>query len=56
MKNYDNLKLENQVCFPLYAASKEVTKKYKKYLEPLDLTYNKYITMMVLWEKTCLTS
>ncbi len=45
------LKLENQLCFPLYIASKEVIKKYRPLLEGLDLTYTQYITMMVLWEK-----
>jgi MarR family transcriptional regulator, organic hydroperoxide resistance regulator len=47
---YNALKLENQLCFPLYACSKEVVKKYKPYLDKLDLTYTQYITMMVLWE------
>ncbi len=49
-KNYDIIKLENQICFPLYAASKEIIKNYKEYLESIDLTYTQYITMMVLWE------
>lgn len=48
---YDALKLENQLCFPLYAAAKEVVKKYNPYLSEIDLTYTQYITMMVLWEK-----
>jgi len=48
---YDSLKLENQICFPLYACAKEVVRKYKPYLDELDLTYTQYITMMVLWEK-----
>ena len=48
--NYDCLKLENQLCFPLYACAKEVVKRYKPFLDPLDLTYTQYITMMVLWE------
>ncbi|MBQ9802364.1 MAG: MarR family transcriptional regulator [Clostridia bacterium] len=48
-KNYDALKLENQLCFPLYAASREVIKKYRPLLETLDLTYTQYITMMVFW-------
>lgn len=48
---YGVLKLENQVCFPLYACSKEVIKKYKDYLEKIDLTYTQYIAMMVLWDK-----
>lgn len=49
-EQYDVLKLENQLCFPLYACSKEIVKKYKPYLDELDLTYTQYITMMVLWE------
>ncbi|MCR5640646.1 MAG: MarR family transcriptional regulator [Lachnospiraceae bacterium] len=48
---YDCLKLENQLCFPLYACSKEVVRHYKTFLDALDLTYTQYITMMVLWEK-----
>ena len=47
----DALKLENQLCFPLYVCSKEVIKKYKPLLDKLDLTYTQYITMMVLWEQ-----
>ena len=47
---YDVLKLKNQLCFPLYACSKEIVKLYKPYLDELDLTYTQYITMMVLWE------
>ena len=46
----DALKLENQMCFPLYAAAREVTKLYRPYLDALNLTYTQYITMMVLWE------
>ncbi|MBQ8541259.1 MAG: MarR family transcriptional regulator [Clostridia bacterium] len=49
--NPDALKLENQLCFPLYAASKEVVRKYRPYLDALDLTYTQYIAMMVLWEE-----
>ena len=49
-KNYDMLKLENQLCFPLYACSKEIVRKYKPFLDEIDLTYTQYITMMVLWE------
>ena len=48
---YDPLKLENQLCFPLYACSKEVIRKYRPYLESFDLTYTQYITMMVIWEQ-----
>jgi DNA-binding MarR family transcriptional regulator len=47
----DPLKLENQLCFPLYAAAREVVKKYTPFLKPLNLTYTQYIAMMVLWEK-----
>lgn len=49
-QKYDALKLENQICFPLYACSREVIKQYKPFLDELDLTYTQYITMMVLWE------
>lgn len=51
LENFEQLKLENQLCFPLYAAAKEVVRKYKPYLDEIDLTYTQYITMMVLWEK-----
>ena len=47
----DLLKLENQLCFPLYIASKELIRKYRPLLDKIDLTYTQYITMMVLWEK-----
>jgi DNA-binding MarR family transcriptional regulator len=47
------LKLDNQLCFPLYACAREITKLYTPHLEPLNLTYTQYITMMVLWEKKC---
>ena len=50
MENFDPLKLENQLCFPLYACAKEVVRKYKPFLDELDLTYTQYITMMVLWD------
>lgn len=48
---FDALKIENQLCFPLYACSKEIVKKYKPFLDKIDLTYTQYITMMVLWDK-----
>ena len=48
---YESLKLENQLCFPLYACAKEVVRRYKPFLDELDLTYTQYITMMVLWEE-----
>ena len=44
------LKLENQLCFPLYACAKEIVRRYTPLLEPLGLTYTQYIAMMVLWE------
>lgn len=51
MADYDALKLENQLCFPLYAASREVIKRYYPFLDAIDLTYTQYIAMMVLWEE-----
>lgn len=50
-QKYDCLKLGNQLCFPLYACSKEIVRRYKPFLDELDLTYTQYITMMVMWEK-----
>lgn len=50
MDKYEVLKLENQICFPLYACSKEIVKRYTPFLDEIDLTYTQYITMMVLWE------
>lgn len=47
---FNQLKLDNQLCFPLYACSKAVVRQYKQYLDPLDLTYTQYITMMAMWE------
>lgn len=44
------LRLENQLCFPLYACAKEVIRRYSPLLEPLGLTYTQYIAMMVMWE------
>lgn len=51
----DPLKLENQLCFPLYACAREITKAYKPFLDPLNLTYTQYIVMMVLWEHRCIS-
>lgn len=48
---YDCLKLGNQLCFPLYACSKEIVRRYKPFLDEIDLTYTQYITMMVMWEQ-----
>ena len=47
---YKMLRLSSQLCFPLYACAKEIVKKYKPFLDELDLTYTQYITMMVMWE------
>ena len=48
--SYEQLKLENQLCFPLYAASRAITRAYKPLLDPLGLTYPQYLTLMSLWE------
>lgn len=48
---YAAIRLKNQICFPLYACSKEIIRRYKPYLDELELTYTQYIAMMVLWEK-----
>ena len=53
---YEALKLENQLCFPLYACARITIKLYKPFLDKLDLTYTQYITMMVLWERQSLTA
>ncbi len=50
-REYESLKLKNQICFPLYAASREVIKQYRPYLDELGLTYTQYIAMMVFWEE-----
>ena len=47
---YDCLKLKSQLCFPLYACSKEIIRRYKPFLDRFDLTYTQYISMMALWE------
>ncbi len=48
---YEAIRLRNQLCFPLYAVSNMITRKYKPLLDDLDLTYTQYIVMMVLWEE-----
>ncbi len=50
MDDFNPLKLENQICFPLYACAKEIIKLYKPFLDELDLTYTQYIAMLVMWE------
>lgn len=54
-RKYDALKLENQLCFPLYACSRETIKLYTPYLDQLGLTYTQYIAMLVLWERKSMT-
>ena len=54
--NYkEAMKLDNQLCFPIYAAARAVTSAYTPYLKPLGLTYTQYILFLVLWEKDGLT-
>ena len=48
-RTYDALLLENQLCFPLYACSREVIKRYRPYLDAIGLTYTQYVTLMVIW-------
>ena len=55
MSKYDCLKLDNQLCFPLYVCAKEIVRKYKPFLDELDITYTQYITLMALWEKGALS-
>ncbi len=50
-QEYEQLKLENQLCFPMYACSRKIVGSYTPYLGPLGLTYTQYIVLMVLWEK-----
>lgn len=52
---YAAIRLKNQMCFPLYACSKEIVRRYKPYLDQIDLTYTQYIVMMVLWEENDIT-
>lgn len=52
---YDVLKIENQLCFPLYACAREVVKRYTPFLDEIDLTYTQYIVMMVLWDRKSMT-
>ena len=47
---HEAMKLENQLCFPLYAAARKITGLYAPHLKPLDLTYTQYIVLLVLWE------
>jgi len=50
MEQQESLKLQNQLCFPLYVIAKEITGLYRPFLDELDITYPQYLVMMVLWE------
>lgn len=50
LNSFENIRLDNQLCFPLYACAKEIVRQYRTPLEPLGLTYTQYVVMMVLWE------
>lgn len=52
---YEQLKLENQLCFPVYAASRLITRKYQPFLDELQITYPQYLVLMVLWENDCIS-
>lgn len=47
---YEQLKLENQICFPLYATSRLITREYQPHLDRLGVTYPQYLVLMLLWE------
>lgn len=47
---FDQLKLSNQLCFPIYAASRMITREYQPHLDKLGVTYPQYLVLMVLWE------
>ena len=51
IEKLDSIRLDNQLCFPLYACAKEIVRLYRKPLQPLGLTYTQYLVMMVLWEQ-----
>jgi DNA-binding MarR family transcriptional regulator len=52
---FEILKLDNQLCFALYAATRAITKSYRQRLEPMGLTYPQYLVLLVLWEKDSVT-
>lgn len=52
---YEQLKLENQLCFPVYAASRLITREYQPFLDELQITYPQYLVLMVLWENDCIS-
>ena len=51
----NQLCLDEQLCFPIYAASNLIVKAYRPFLAPLELTYPQYLVMLVLWEKECIS-
>jgi DNA-binding MarR family transcriptional regulator len=53
--NEDQLKLSRQICFPLYSASRLITKAYKPYLDEMEITYPQYLVLLVLWENDSLS-
>ena len=55
MDKEELLKLDNQICFPMYVASKEIVRRYIPLLKELDLTYTQYIALLALWEKDHIT-
>ena len=55
-QQYEQLLLQNQLCFPLYACARKIVAEYTPYLKPLGLTYTQYIVFMVLWEKETVTA
>lgn len=52
---FEQLKLSNQICFPIYAASRLITREYQPHLEVLGITYPQYLVLMVLWEEDGIT-
>ena len=54
-QEYEQLLLENQLCFPMYACGRKIVAAYTPYLKPLGLTYTQYVVFMVLWEKENVT-
>ena len=54
-EKFDKLNLDNQLCFPLYVAARQITSKYASILKPFGLTYTQYIVFLALWEKDKVT-
>ena len=50
-KKYEVLKLENQLCFPMYLCAKEIQRRYTPFLDAINLTYTQYVVMMYFWEQ-----